>query len=127
MARIDVELVGADRLRRTLGAAADDLDDMTKPHAQAATVVVPRARAGAPVGETGRLAGSVRGKGTKTAAEFSAGGPGIPYAAVQEYGYAAHNIPAQPYLTPAIENTESSWIGFYEADLESVLGQVKGA
>jgi len=122
-----VQVEGGARLRKTIKAAGDDLSDLRAAHARAAEIVVPRMRSGAPVGETGRLAASVRGSGTQTAAIIRAGSAAVPYAAVQEWGWAAKNIPPQPYGVPAAEETEPQWYGAYLDEVEDILGRVKGA
>ena len=120
-----VRLEGARELRRTLRAAGDDLGDLKRAHAEAAGIVVPVAQAGAPR-ETGKLAATIRGSGTKTQAIVRAGFAAVPYAGVQEWGWPARNIPAQPYLIPAGQATEPAWIGAYEAEVDRILAKVKG-
>jgi phage gpG-like protein len=118
-------LEGEKELRRTLKAAGDDLADLKAAHARTADTVSVRGRQKAPR-RSGRLAGSVRPSGTKTAAVIRAGGGAIPYAGVQEYGWPAHHIPAQPYLVPAAEETQPTWEAEYQADVEKILARVKG-
>jgi hypothetical protein len=120
-----VKLEGAAQLRRTLRAAGDDLSDLKRAHQAAADVVAPAARSGAPF-LTGRLSGSVRGSGTKTAALVRAGSARVPYAGVQEYGWPARGIPAQAYLVPAAEATETTWYGAYLAEVDRIVGRIKG-
>jgi hypothetical protein len=112
-------------LRRTLRAAGDDLSDLKRAHAEAAGIVTPVATAKAPR-RSGRLASTVRGAGTKTAALIRAGFAAVPYAGVQEWGWPAHSIAAQPFVVPAAQETEPTWLGAYESEVDRILGQVKG-
>lgn len=118
---------GGRELRRTLKAAEVDLADLKDAHQRAADVVTPVARSEAPVGLTGRLAGSVRSGSTRTAALIRAGGAGVPYAGVQEFGWPARNIPASPYIVPAAKQTQPTWVGVYQRAVEAILAKVKGA
>jgi phage gpG-like protein len=124
--RVIVKVEGARRLRATLKQAGDDLEDLKAAHARAAAIVVARGRPGAPVGETGRLAASVRGSGTKAGAIVRAGSAALPYAGVQEWGWPARHIAAQPFLVPAALETEPTWYPAYQAEVQAILDRVKG-
>jgi len=50
-----------------------------------------------------------------------------PYAGVIEYGWPGHRIHPQPYLRPAIEDTEAQTVRTYEAELDGVVASIKGA
>ena len=75
----------------------------------------------------GALQASIRSSGTKTAGVVRAGGGSVPYAGVQEFGWPARGIPAQPYLTAALVEIEPQILDLYHAELESILARVKGA
>jgi len=123
--RTIVRLEGARQLRRTLRQAGDDLSDLKRAHADAAAVVTPVAQAKAPR-RSGRLSATVRGSGTKTGALIRAGFAAVPYAGVQEFGWPRRHIPAQPFVVPAARETEPQWMGMYEAEVDRLLGHVKG-
>lgn len=120
------QVKGGRELRRSLKAAEGNLDDLKAAHARAAAIVAGRGRTVAPVGETGRLAATVRGSGTNTAANVRAGSAGVPYAGVQEWGWPARHIPAQPYLVPAAQETEPEWLPAYQEEVQTILDRVKG-
>ena len=125
--RTIVRVEGARRLRSTLKAAGDDLSDLKAAHARAAAIVTARAGSAAPVGPTGRLAASVRGSGTKQGAFVRAGSAAVPYAGVQEWGWSARHVPAQPFVVPSAMETEPIWHEAYTAEVEAILDRVKGA
>jgi phage gpG-like protein len=52
---------------------------------------------------SGRLASTLAASRGGTYATVTAGGGDVPYAGVQEYGWAGHGIAAQPYLRPAAD------------------------
>lgn len=120
-----VEVEGARQLRATLKRAGDDLGDLAATHAEIGRLVASVGRTGAPK-RTGRLAGSVRASGTKTTATVRAGGASIPYAGPIHYGWAAHNISPNPFLTSAAHNTESIWTRIYLNAVDRILSKVKG-
>lgn len=120
-----MKVEGARELRKTLKAAGDDLHELRDTHKRVAQQVVPVARTYAPK-RTGRLAGSIRPAGTKTAAIVRAGSKAVPYAGVQEWGWGRRNIRAQPYLTRAAKQTEPAWTRTYEVSVQAILAKVKG-
>lgn len=121
-----VRVEGAAQLRRTLRKAGQDLNDLHDAHKRAANVAAAGGKAKAPVGDTGRLAGSVRGAGTKTAAIIRAGFAAVPYAPVIQWGWPAHNIASNPFLTEGAQDTEPQWFGIYREAFDKALNQVKG-
>jgi HK97 gp10 family phage protein len=116
----DVE--GADTLARTCRAAADDLDDMAAAHQEAGRLVEQRARGHAPK-DTGALATSIRADATGS--QVAVGSPLI-YAGVQEFGWAGHNIRAQPFLAPAMASTDVV-VRPYEDAVAKAVAQIRGA
>lgn len=121
MVRVD----GARQLRATLKAAGVDLADLRAVNARTAqkvsAVAVPRVPR-----LTGRLSSTVRPGGTRTAAIVRAGGASTPYAAVIEFGWPAHNIEPQPYVTSAASDTQPEWLGYYESEIEKIIGSIRG-
>ena len=120
-----IEVRGARELRRSAKAAGDDLSDLKEAHNEAAQVVTNAGRQRAPKKE-GKLAGTVRGSGTKTAAVVRAGGARARYAGPIHFGWPARHIDANPFLTEAAQETESSWVGIYEQTVEKVLNRIEG-
>jgi hypothetical protein len=122
--RVTVE--GGRRLRATLKAAGDDLGELRAAHAAAAALVAAVATAGAPH-RTGRLAGSVRGSGTKTAAIIRAGSARVPYANPIHWGWGLRHIAADPWMSRAAVGTEDRWAAGYRDEVDRILATVKGA
>lgn len=118
-----VRVIGAERLVSTLHGAADDLDDLAAAGQRAVQVIVPRARSAAPH-RTGRLAAGITGEAQGREVVL---GAGAVYAGVQEWGWPARHIPAQPYLVPAVEDTEAAWVDTYAAEVQTILDRVEGA
>lgn len=96
--RIRVEGLG--KTLRAMSAAGADAQNMRDLMHSLGTVVVNAAHP--PIGETGRLATTVRAGRGKTKAVVRAGGARAPYAGVTHYGWPAHNIEAQPFLSNAL-------------------------
>jgi HK97 gp10 family phage protein len=123
---VKVQVKGDDVLARTLRSAGRDLQDWAQVNASAAARVAQDAQGRAPR-RTGRLAGSIRPSSDKTSGTIVAGGGGIAYAKVIEYGSQARNIRAQPYLRPAFQELRDALIGMYDQHMKSAIGHVKGA
>lgn len=123
MAKPDVEVVGAARCAATMAAAAARLSHLDGATSSTSRLVQSRARGNAPK-RTGRLAGSLVAASTGTEARVSSG---VVYAGVIHYGWAAHNIRANPFLVPAAEDSTPVWRRFYVADVNTALAMVKGA
>jgi len=117
-----VTVQGDDTLRRTLAGAADELENLDQ--SDSARMVQQRAAARAPK-RSGTLARSLVAKdlGNGTAVVQS----DLIYAPVIHYGWAAHNIAAQPFLTTALDDSTQ----LVEADnlraTQRILSHVRGA
>lgn len=101
-----------------------DLGELKEAHLSAARMVVAATHAPR---RSGRLAGTVRGSGTKTAAVVRAGRSSVPYAGPIHWGWRARHIRPNPFLTRAAQETEPAWTEVYLAQVESILGQIRGA
>lgn len=117
-----VEVIGADRLARTLRAAADDLSHLERAGESAGRLVQTRARGTAPV-RTGRLANSLRVEVAGAEARVRSD---VVYAGVIHYGWAARGIRAHPFLVPVAADSTPVWRTYYVAEVRDVLGHVKG-
>jgi hypothetical protein len=116
---------GARELESSARAAAADLEDMSRANAQAGDYLAGRARGMAPA-VSGRLAGSVRAVVSATQVSVTAGGPGVPYAGPIHWGWPARNISAQPFLLDAMEQSETSVVRMYEADVNRTVNTIHG-
>lgn len=120
--RVTVTVEGGANLQRTMAAAARQLDDLTPAHQRAANVVAEAAQTRAPR-RSGRLASRIRATGNREGATVSVG---VVYAGVQEYGWPARHIRAQPYLIPAGQDTTATWRGEYQTEVQDILDTVRG-
>lgn len=125
MARPLATVEGARRLRATLRAAGDNLDGLKAANQAVADVVTQRTRSKVPV-RSGRLRGTVRGSGTKTAAVVRAGYKSLPYGGPIHWGWPARKIKAQPFMVDAAHETENRWRRLYEDAVNAELSRVKG-
>ena len=120
-----VRVQGADRVKRTMEAAADDLRDLSGAGDRAAGLLVRQAQANAPR-LSGRLAGTITPVASRSGATVTAGA-GIEYAAVQENGWPRHGIQARRYMARALESTQDKIIDTYASAVDDAVDQVKGA
>jgi len=120
MTGAEFTLEGADAFASSLDAAARDLEVMAPE--DAGRIVAQRASVGAPK-LTGTLARSIT---AQTAPATVLVGSDLEYAPVQEFGSGAHNITAQPYLIPALENSAAQVLEAYTAEADKVMAQVHG-
>ena len=121
-----VRVEGARELRRTLKRAGVSVEDLKDANAAAGAIVVAAARPTAPR-RSGRLAGTIRASRAAASATVRAGGASVPYAGVIHWGWPAHHITAQPWLSEAATSTESAWLAAYEAGVGKLLDTIRGA
>ena len=120
-----VTVKGGEQLAASLRKAGANIGRMTAASHKAAEVVVNRARVLCPV-DTGRLRGSIRAVHRLNAFEVVAS-ESLPYGAVQEFGWPAHNIRPRYYMTGAARDTEPEVILIYSEETAKVISQVRGA
>jgi hypothetical protein len=125
MAGATIEVEGARELRRSLTKAGADLEDLKTAHREVGAYVGARAVANAPK-VSGRLAASMRPASAKTSATVRFGSASIPYAGVIHWGWAGHNITANPFASTAAEETEPTWLDMYFRAVEQLVAKVKG-
>lgn len=116
-----VEVQGLARFRATLALARARIAHPTDPLDEAGRLIEQRGRSRAPV-RTGRLAASLSSSTNDTEATI---GSSIAYAAVTEYG-GGNNIPAQPYLRPALDYSAVVVLRLFEDHAQQALHGVKG-
>lgn len=57
---------------------------------------------------------------------MSAGRASVPYAGPIHYGWPAHGIEANPFVTDAAQATEPLWLPKYETDVNAVAHSLDG-
>jgi hypothetical protein len=118
-----LEVRGGRELRRTLRRAGDDMSDLKAAHSRVAAIVVGSA---SPPVRSGRLAGTQRGSGTKTASIYRAGFASVPYANPVHWGWPRRGIRAQTFGTDAAVRSEPVWYQVFVTAIERIIGRVKG-
>src|SRR5215468_8032398 len=73
---------------------------------------------------TGMLAGSIRPTRQAARVVIKAGGARVPYAAVIHWGWPAHGITANPWLSRAAQQTEPTWTTVYADGVQKILDTV---
>jgi hypothetical protein len=125
MAGAEYEVEGGRELRRTLKGAGIDLSNLKNVHKQAAALVVTRARTEAPR-RSGHLADSIRAGATQRAGIVRAGFARVPYGNPIHWGWPAHHIKGNPFITRAAQETQPAWLRLYLDYVENALDTVKG-
>lgn len=121
-----VRVEGLSALRRQLKTMVGDVSDLKAANAAVAAYVAAEAAARAPR-RTGRLAGSVRGNRAVGRAQVRGGGARVPYAGPIHWGWPARGIEAQPFISTAAQDTESTWLPLYEQQIALAVDKVRGA
>jgi hypothetical protein len=117
---------GAKKMRKELRAADLKLTDLKVPYANAAKTIEGVAKPRTPR-RSGALMGTVRSSGTTTAGIVRAGNnTKVPYAQVIHWGWKAHRIEAQPWLSDAAQSSEPQWVREFEEQLDEAISQIKG-
>lgn len=118
----EVEVEGADEVAHSLDTIADQLDGPVGAWGAVETIVLGMAKGLAPK-RTGRLAASGQRSGNPVQASVTFGGPQVPYANPIHWGWPAHNIKAQPFLTTAVDRSEPAWRLAYEARVKDMINR----
>jgi hypothetical protein len=113
---------GAAELSASFRRASSDLEHMNDSHSRVGGFVVTQAKMAAPR-RTGRLAGSIRA--TATGSDVTIGS-GLIYAGVIHNGWPRHGITANPFLRVPAERTQGSWINYYDAEVDRIVGRIHG-
>lgn len=118
-----VEIVGLDRLARTLATASDGLGDLKAAVSDASDIVAAEARSRVPR-RSGRLAASIVIGSERNTAMV---GSDLVYAAPIHWGWRARGIVGSLFLSEAAADTEPVWTRAFADDVERTLAKVKGA
>jgi hypothetical protein len=103
--------------------AAVRVATMQPVHARVGEVVVQKARVYCPV-RSGVLQASIRAVPRRDGVKILAGGPGIPYAGVQHFGWPAHNIRATMFLTRGAKDSRPAWMAVYREAIARIVGEI---
>jgi hypothetical protein len=117
VADFTVSVKGLREVVRSLNKYEGAINDLKEANANIGSVVAQTAAATAPV-QSGALARSIRANKAKQKVQIKAGGARVPYAGVQEYGWPARNIEAQPFLRRAAWSKREFVKTQYAANLE---------
>lgn len=118
----NVVVEGLDKLKHGLERLFEELPvDTKKSNFEAAMVVAKAAGPLVPVGQTGKLARSIRARSTTTAAVVSAGSPSVPYAAPIHWGWPSHNIAPQPFLYEALDSRTREILAVYDERVAALV------
>lgn len=117
---ISVSIRGLDEVKSSLNKLGNALENNLDLNKELSSTLAQKASALAPR-LTGALASSVQGNPSEKKAQILAGSSSVPYAGVQEYGWAERNIPAKPYLRPAVYNNIGYIIQKYNDSIEAAV------
>lgn len=117
---ISISVEGEAQVKAALNKVEKDLIDRSELNKDLSDELSKKASAMAPR-LTGALASSVKGNPTNEKAQILAGNNVVPYAGVQEYGWPAKNIQAQPYLRPAVFDNMGYIVEKYNKYIESIV------
>jgi phage gpG-like protein len=117
-----ITIQGIKEVTDSLNKLSKDLQSNIELNKELSTTLSQKASALAPR-LTGALASSVQGNPSAEKAQILAGGAGVPYAGVQEYGWPEKNINAQPYLRPAVDNNMGYIIEKYNDSIQKAIKQ----
>lgn len=107
-----VRVEGVTATQQGLRRMAGRIADTERPAERGADRIAETARALAPR-RSGALSESIDVQVSDGVATVTAGGRDVPYAGVQEYGWPARHVPAQPYLGPAADEHRDDVVDEY--------------
>jgi len=116
---------GLKQLSKAVKNVQGDSKLLTQANKEAATIAARAARTYAPVGQTGRLANSIRAGGTTKAGTVKAGNnTTIPYANPIHWGWPSRHQKAQPFASIGAKASQPTWLPIYENRIEEILKQI---
>lgn len=119
---VAVKVLNGRRISAALRKAGHDLAEVKEAKAKVGTFVATLSAAAAPR-LSGLLAFTVRGSRAASRVTISAGGAAAPYAGPVHWGWPARNIEGQPFIADTAQASEPTWLGFYEADMQSIAAR----
>jgi len=78
-----------------------------------------------PVGETGRLLGSIGARAGETWAEVKAGGASVPYAGPIHWGWPDRNIAPHKFIYKAADESQAEIHEIYAEDFDRLMDQIR--
>jgi hypothetical protein len=114
---------GARELRRALKQAGEDLEDLKDANQAAAKIVLAEADRGVPR-KSGALARSGRTNRAAGKANVLYGNARVPYAPPIHWGWAAHGIEPNPWVSRAALASQPEWLGEYSKAVQRVLDKI---
>lgn len=120
MAGGGVQVTGLTELLRALKALGLDVEDLKDAFSAISREAADRAAKHAPRG-SGRLAASIRGNRAQSKAVVLAGSARVPYARVINYGWAGHNITANPFMQRADAEMQDRAIDMLEEGIDQAI------
>lgn len=122
----ELRLDGGRQLRAGLAAVEGGLDDLKAANKEAAGIAAGGASVRVPK-VTGRLAGTIRASGTKTAGIVRVGTKAkAPYAGPINYGWGRRKIKPTFFLNDGAQATEPRWVPVYMEHLQSLIQRIEG-
>jgi len=115
-----INTTGIKELEKSLTSLGFDFAELSKANLEIGKIVANRAATLAPK-RTGKLANSIKPKPDKTKVRISAGGAGVPYAGVIEYGWAKRNIKKQSYIMKAAGQLKNEIIEKYKNNIDDLI------
>lgn len=119
---------GARQLRSTLRKAGADLGDMRKVHKRVGGIILPVAKARAPIGPDagGHIGRNIRVGASQSATTIRAGGVRHPYGGRLHWGWLRRGQRAQPWISEAASSTEAQWSQAYFEGVTDIINKIKG-
>jgi hypothetical protein len=115
-----IQVSGIKELNRSLTEIGFDFRELQQANLSIGKIVADRAATLAPR-KTGKLAKSIKAKPDKSKVRVSAGGAGVAYAGVIEYGWTKRNIRPQPYIRKAADQLRQVILEKYKSNINQLI------
>ena len=120
-----VAVKGLREVVRSLNKYEGAIKELKEANNAIGSKVAQSAQATAPVA-TGSLQRTIKANKAKQKIQIKAGNTNVPYAGVQEFGWADRNIKAQPFLRRAAWNNRGYIKEQYQANLQAIARKYIG-
>jgi phage gpG-like protein len=123
MAQPEIGVIGLREAIKALESLGVEVTDLKAAWNRVGNIVVTEAK-GRVHAVSGALAGSIKANNAKGNSTVKAGSAKVPYAGVQNYGWPAHNIEAQNYLTGAASDKRDEVVQAITDELDNLIAKL---
>lgn len=121
-----VYIEGGRELRREFRRAGVDMTRLRDANRKAGAIAAEASRREAPIGPTGKLAGSIKSFGSQTMARVRLGKKAVPYAGPIHWGWHKRHIKPNQFVSRGTKKSEPQWLAVYTDEVRDIINSIGG-